>query len=130
MADRGVRILGLAAVKRAMRKYGRAANRGLASGLFIEGEKIMAVSKTEVPVDEGILRSTGHVKPPEEVQGVVVVEMGYGGPAARYAAAQHERLDYRHRVGKARYLADPAEAAAPRIPGNLARHIEREMERA
>lgn len=130
MADRGVRVLGVAEVKGAMRRYGRAANGALLGGLFMEGEKIMAVSKTEVPVDEGILRSTGHVKPPEEVAGVAVVELGYGGPAAPYAVVQHERLDYKHRVGKARYLADPAEAHAPQIPRNIARHIRREMERA
>lgn len=130
MADRSVRILGVAEVQRQLRKYGRAANGALASGLYQEGEKIMSTSKTEVPVRDGILRSTGHTDPPKEEHGIVLVELGYGGPAAPYAPAQHERLDYRHTVGKARYLADPADAAAPHIPRNVARHIGREMERA
>lgn len=140
--NRSVVIRGVDTVKAQLRRYGRAANKAFAGGLFIQGEKIMAVSKTEVPVDLGPLRASGHVDLPVERAGGVDVVLGFGGPAGvgnqgetnreriGYALIQHERLDYRHTVGKAKYLSDPAEAQAPRMAPEIAKHIEREMERA
>lgn len=126
--SRSVLIRGLAETKRAMRQYGRRANRALAGGLYQEGERIMAASKKEVPVDTGVLRSTGHVQLPKEEAGRIQVTLGYGGPAAPYALRQHEELSYKHRVGKARYLSDPAEAAVTGMDRRIAEHVRREIE--
>jgi len=53
--------------------------------------KIMLRSKQEFcPVDKGTLRKTGHVRLPQETANTLEVTMGYGGPAARYAALVHE----------------------------------------
>jgi hypothetical protein len=125
--SRSVNVRGLREVKAALRRAGRAGNRGLKKGLYQEGEGIMAESKTEVPVDKGILKSTGHVEPPREERGTVVVKIGYGGAAAPYALRQHEELSYRHTVGKAKYLTDPAERRSHGMAGRLAKHIEREI---
>lgn len=54
-----------------------------------------------VPVDTGALRASADVSGPDQ-QGAV--ELSFGGPAAPYALAQHERLDYSHTVGESRYL--------------------------
>jgi hypothetical protein len=72
------------------------------------GEEIMTDVKSSraghgVPVDTGALRSTGLVEGPE-VTSTPRVTLSFGGPAAPYALAQHERLDYQHRVGEPRYL--------------------------
>lgn len=126
--SRSVVIRGLPEVRAALRRYGRRANKGLAAGLYQEGERIMAVSKTEVPVDQGVLRSTGHVQLPKEEAGRVSVTLGYGGPAAPYALRQHEELSYRHTVGKAKYLSDPADAAMAGMDRRIAKVIERHIE--
>lgn len=53
-------------------------------------------------------------------------EVGYGLLTAQlrvnqaYAEAQHERLDYRHTVGQARYLQEPMMAQSGRFMGHLA----------
>lgn len=54
-----------------------------------------------VPVDTGALRASGTVEGPDPLNLVVI---GFGGPAAPYALKQHERTDYSHTVGEARYL--------------------------
>lgn len=70
------------------------------------GEEIMTDVKASregkgVPVDEGTLRSTGQVIGPDAADTVRLV---FGGPAAPYAVVQHERLDFQHDKGEARYL--------------------------
>ncbi len=77
--------------------------------LFRQAERVMTEIKTVplVPVDTGVLRNTGHVDPPQRDARGVSVTMGFGGPAAPYAAVQHERLDYNHPVGQAKYLSEP-----------------------
>lgn len=62
-----------------------------------------------VPRDEGILAGSGRATGPDS-QGTSRVT--FGGAAAPYALAQHERLDYEHELGEARYLIRGLERAA------------------
>lgn len=96
--------------------FNRAAQRIVATGKYLTqaaqgaqraiGEEIMTDIKASspghgVPVDDGILRGTGRVDGPNS-QGDV--ELSFGGPTAPYAIVQHERVDFHHTVGEARYL--------------------------
>jgi hypothetical protein len=100
------------------------------AGLYAEAEVIMTRSKTEfVPVDDGILRSTGHVKPPVTEGNETTITLGFGGPAAPYAVVQHERLDYQHTVGQAKYLEQPAVEAARGLSARLAAFIRQAIRR-
>jgi hypothetical protein len=88
----------------------RSLARGHAIGLRMIGEEIMADVKNSrpgrgVPVDTGALRSTGRVEGGLSGPAILArVTLDFGGPAAPYALIQHERLDYHHPVGEARYL--------------------------
>ena len=91
--------------------------------LFREGEAIMLISKRDfVPVDTGNLRATGAVEPVEFDGDVIRVRLVYGGPAALYAFIQHERLDYFHAVGQAKYLERPLLDRVPVLAKNVARN--------
>ena len=82
--------------------------------LVAGAEAIMASSKENyVPVDTSALKTSGHVKPPEETRGKVSVTMGYGGPSAPYALTVHEDLNSHHVVGQAKYLETPAKKIKP-----------------
>lgn len=81
------------------------ADPALDASLRVQGEALMTDVKASrpgkgVPVDTGALRSSGTVEGPDNHK----VEVSFGGPAAPYALAQHERLDYSHSVGESRYL--------------------------
>lgn len=70
------------------------------------GEEIMTDVKASrpgkgVPRDLGTLASTGEVTGPNRKD---EVRLAFGGPAAPYAVVQHERLDFAHDLGEARYL--------------------------
>jgi len=120
-----VEVKGTKELQRTLEKLGKRAQAELGKALYAEAELIMAESKKQVPVDTGTLRGTGHVEPSETKKDSVEVELGYGGPAAPYAVVQHERLDFKHKVGKAKYLEDPFKAAAPKLPRALAERLRR-----
>jgi hypothetical protein len=102
------------AVKRIADKHPRQVKKVLRS----IAERIMTRSKREVPVDLGVLRGTGHV---EEHPTRLQVTLIYGGPAAPYAADQHENMSYNHTVGGPKYLSRPLMAEVPGIAQEIAR---------
>ena len=91
--------------------------------LVEEAEEIMNISKSQfVPVDQGTLRSSGHVQLPVQLGGIISVTAGYGGAAAPYALSVHENRragktagvspsgqSYAHwaKVGQWKYLENP-----------------------
>lgn len=107
-------IVGLAEAYAKIEGLVERARAGAAQASYEEGEVEMTMSKRQVPVDTGALRSTGHVEPPQWQGDTVTVGLGYGGPAGPgfkrdvgYAVWVHENLMAHHEVGKAKYLEDP-----------------------
>lgn len=115
--------------------YGVRAVEAADAALYMEGERIMTISKRLVPVDTGALRSTGQVTHPEREGTSVQVTLGYGGVAGNgenvgYALPVHENLAAHHKVGQAKYLEQPlteetssgrsAEAIGVFVKGSLA----------
>lgn len=90
MADNEIDLTGLS------RRFGVAVSaiRAAAPGaLYEEGLAIMADSQSNyVPVDEGVLRASGHVTPPQTMGDETTVTLSFGGAAAPYAIAVHEHL--------------------------------------
>lgn len=107
---RFVRVTGLPQVRRELQRSDQRFSNAFGAALYREGSRILRESLKEVPVDTGRLRSTGYVSPPtRKLLAGIVVEVGYG---TNYAVRQHEDVSIRHRVGKAKYLQDPLQAAA------------------
>lgn len=77
-----------------MRKVQRLAKRmpdKAAQALHVEAERVMTTSKRDhVPVDDGTLRASGFVNPPERSGKDISISMGYGGAAEAYAVSVHE----------------------------------------
>lgn len=105
--------------------------------LYMLGEEIMTESKsTYCPVDTGNLRASGYVAIGEKAgavkltshsgnaftqnaSGPLVVTLGYGGPACKYAAPVHE-LNRNYNNGKQwKYLETPFKSMAPQLPERL-----------
>jgi hypothetical protein len=94
------------------------------AALFEEAEAIMSDSRDHfVPVDEGILKGSGHVELPERHGDEIRVTLAYGGPAEAYAEIQHDRLDFKHTVGQAQYLAEPLQLASGTLAQDVAARI-------
>jgi len=79
------------------------------------GEEMMTDIKASrpgrgVPVDFGALRDSGRAIGPRSDATVLLT---FGGPSAPYALVQHERLDFAHDVGEARYLVRGVERWRP-----------------
>jgi hypothetical protein len=82
-----------------------------AGALYEVAEEVMTDSKENycpvAPIQGGTLKNSGFVEAPDLRVGDISVKIGYGGQAEDYAVVQHERLDYRHTTGEAKYLEKP-----------------------
>lgn len=120
-------------VDKAMAKLSRLGpkvRQALRAALYQEAEAIMGASKEIVPVDTSALKTSGHVRPPEEQGGAITVTLGYGGPAAPYAIYVHERLDVRHKPPtQAKYLEQPAKEAATGMGHRLGQKLRNALEK-
>lgn len=119
---------GVEQLKIALAKRVAEAPAAMGAALFVEAERIMADSRERVPVDDGSLRASGIVLLPEIKGDGAEVEFGYGGAAADYAEIQHERLDYSHTVGEAKFLERPTLEAADGLESRLASIIKSRLE--
>ena len=91
MTGRTSTIEGTPQLQAALRRAGAAGPQLLGRGLYQEAEGIMTTSKqSHVPVDAGVLKTSGFVRPPEARGAAVSVELGYGGAASAYAVYVHE----------------------------------------
>ena len=117
---------GIPEFRRQMATLKNATPREIGRALYEEGQHIMTRSKAEfVPVDTGTLRASGQVRVPQHSGGRVTVELGYGGAASAYALVQHERTDFHHPVGQAKYLEQPVNEAAAGFGQRIAARIRR-----
>jgi hypothetical protein len=83
-------------------------NRAIKRGMNQWSEETMTLAKERAPVDEGTLRASGFVEPAEGAGNVITQALGFGGAASAYALIQHERLDFHHNVGQAKFLESAA----------------------
>ena len=110
---------------RKIRKLQRTYPDKMEMAITVEAELIMTRSKASfVPVKLNALRSSGHVEKAERVGRIVLVRLVYGGVSAPYAIIQHERLDFQHKVGQAKYLERPLNEAVPGMAKRMARTLD------
>lgn len=77
----------------------------LAASLKSDLDGLMDRVKSQtVPVRTEALRNSGYVGEPVVTPTGVVIEVGFREP---YALIQHERLDFKHNHGQAKYLESP-----------------------
>lgn len=115
-------------------------------GLFEIGSVMEGDAKELVPVDTGNLRDSGFTltkslealgpsaEPSAEARasledgGTINAVVGFGGPSAEYALVQHERTDYHHRIGQAKYLETAVNARVEEIAPTIAARIQAMIE--
>src|SRR5712691_1060923 len=111
----------------------------VASALYLEGQIEMTESKKRCPVSPtkaqfkamgrsmpkgiapGTLRASGFVHPPERSGRRVTCVLSYGGAAEAYAIVQHERLDFQHTTGQAKFLESVLNESRDHMAGRIAK---------
>lgn len=124
-------VEGLEEVLRALRRLGARAPAVIQEAIVAEAYRVDAESVKQVPVDTGRLRSTHTVVEREGVKSVgAIVTYGGGsgvGGEVHYARDVHDNLRARYRVGKARFLADPFEAAKRGFVDRIVSFVSRKL---
>lgn len=122
MASVSVKIEGLEKIRAAIEKAKKRGVEAVASALYVAAGVVMTEAKQRAPVDLGPLRNSGYVTLPE-ASSAPQVELGFGGAAKEYALIQHERLEFKHEVGEAKYLENAINATPiARIIAEVARN--------
>ena len=125
-------IKGLTEFKKKLAGWSHQVGQALERIAFEWGSRTMAISKgggegyvaPVVPVDTGNLMATGIVETPRREGNKVVVVLGYGGPAAPYAAHVHEIAKHYKRPNSGHdYLRLPVEHMKGKIPEIASRHL-------
>lgn len=124
-----VEIEGLPQLRAALGRAKERAPIAMASALLIEAESIMHDSRELAPVDVGSLKGSATVGHPEITARGAEVEFGYGGAAEDYAVIQHERTDFHHTVGQAKFLEKPALEHAHGMGSRMALTVKKFLER-
>ena len=119
-----IRIDGLDELQAKLKASGKRATVALAGPLFLEGQLIMTEAIDLAPVDVGTLQGSGVVQKPDIQAHKVIVELGFGGAAAAYALIQHERTDFKHTSGQAKFLEQPVKAAKAGFGKRVAQHLD------
>jgi len=115
-----IKIRGLKGVTEALKKHPELITRTVEIELFKQGNIIMTQAKELTPVLTGALRSSGYVESPKRVKDKILVTMGFGGTAQKYAVYVHENMTARHNPPtQAKFLETPARAAKRRIRTGL-----------
>ncbi len=97
--------------------------------IHAEADIQMVEAQRRVPEDSGDLKATGRVQM-ESGRGEVKAFLTFGNEADRtgiYAIVQHERLDYAHTKGQAKYLESVLMEAAPGLGQRIANRIHLDM---
>lgn len=120
-----IKLEGMQKLQNILKVGGQQATTAVARALYTEANKIFMESQAQVPIDTGALRASGMVSKPYISGTTVMVEIGYGGAAAPYAAIVHEDLEANHEVGKAKFLEDPLSQAIPNLGKAVTESVER-----
>ncbi len=93
---------------------------------YSAGQEILSLADRNVPIDTGALHNSHYVTMPRESGSFVGVEVGYGGPAAPYAAAVHE-TNKNYKRGSWKFLEKGRDEYAPNAQDDLTREVAREL---
>lgn len=113
-------VQGLDLLVQHVARLGVEAQRQLVEAIQHEAEDILQRSMPLVPVDTGLLVSTGMVEPTQDG-----ADIRYGGHGlAPYATLQHEDTSYNHpNGGQSHYLSQPLFEATATLPQQLAQRL-------
>lgn len=92
-----------------------------ARALYAEGVNLRTDAMDHCPVETGTLKKSHYTSLPEKVGEALVVEVGAGGWAKKYAVYVHERTELRHKVGEAKWLENALKRASSGFTDRLAR---------
>lgn len=118
-----VTVKGAGDLRDQLKKTKQLVGQATARALYVAGNEVMTEAKSRAPIDTGVLRASGYVTIPDVER--PKVEVGFGGAAADYALVQHERTEFHHEVGEAKYLSNAIDAVD--VQGIVSDEIEKAL---
>lgn len=129
-----ITLTGLGQLSKIVQNGGDKALHAIANGLYLEAQMAFNESQNLVPIDTGILKSSGHITSPKMTPESVEITIAYGGPATDYAFIVHERIYapsgkkvYHKPPTRAKYLETPVKRRSKGMSQRLAQFIKRAL---
>lgn len=116
-----IEVEGLAELVNGLVQAGRETDvrNSFAMALAEEASVVFARSQMLVPVDTGLLKSSGLVSQVQSDGKTSYVEISYGGPASSYAMIVHEGFARHAEPTQRKYLEQPLYERAPTFTRNI-----------
>lgn len=134
IVGRAIVLTGLRELSNIVHNGGDKALQAMAQGLYLEAQMAFNESQNLVPIDTGILKSSGHITSPKVTSDSVEITIAYGGPATDYAFIVHERVYapsgkkvYHRPPTRAKYLETPVKRRAKGMSQRLSKFVKRAL---
>lgn len=129
-----ITLTGLNKLSRIVQQGGDRALKAIGQGLYLEAQMAFNESQTLVPIDTGILKSSGHITSPKMSADSIEITIAYGGPANSYAFIVHERIYapsgkkvYHKPPTRAKYLETPVKRRTKGMSQRLSAYVQRAL---
>lgn len=128
----GGKVFGASEMRAKLKQFASKFPDRVGAALYQEGQVEMTEAKRRTPVSPvpapkgvvpGTLRASGTVHRPERDGRQISVTLSFGGAARDYAIVQHERLDYHHTTGQAKYLESVLQESRTSMAARIAARI-------
>jgi hypothetical protein len=119
-----LQLKGMNSMNRKLKDISRRHPEMVGKAMYQEMQIEMTEAKRRCPVETGVLRASGTVSRPEiDSYDNINVMLSFGGAAQDYAIVQHERLDFVHKVGQAKFLESVLNESQSHMGTRIARRI-------
>lgn len=108
-----------------LKKQVRQIKNATSEGLSAAAQHLLNQSLPLVPVDTGRLRASGKVTEASPLTKYVSYQAFDPNSGYEYAPIQHESLNYKHKVGQAKYLEDPFRIELNNMVDIIAKYAEK-----
>jgi hypothetical protein len=88
-----------------------------------EGTRLMALMKARTPYRNGALKGSGQSQGPDYEGNDIIVVLSFGSDTVHYAIPVHERINVRHRHGRAKFMESVIQEESSNIGPNLAKDL-------
>lgn len=134
----GGKVFGVVEMRAKLKLFQQKFPDRVGAAIYQEGQIEMTEAKRRCPVSPtpaprgvvpGTLRASGTVHKPVREGRTISVTLSFGGASRDYAIVQHERLDYHHTTGQAKYLESVLQESRTSMAGRIAVRIDLNREK-
>ena len=106
-----------------LQQFVRSTRDKIRQNMLKEGTRLMGLMRARTPYRNGSLKNSGLVQGPDDEGNDIIVVLSFGNDQVNYAIPVHERINLRHRHGRAKFMESVVQEEAGNIAPNITEGI-------